>query len=81
MSSDSSRTQKDSALEGRYTNYLQVGHNAYEFFLDFGQILTETEEAELYARFVTSPGHAKAMLQTLKEAIDNYEQNFGHIID
>ena len=49
--------------------------------LDFGQVFNENEEAELYTRIITSPGHAKDMLQTLQEAIDIYEQTFGRIID
>lgn len=81
MSSDSSRSEKSSSPDGHYSNYLQVGHNAYEFLLEFGRVLGENEEAELYVCIVTSPGHAKAMLRTLKEAIDAYEQAFGPIID
>lgn len=80
MSALCSSSWKGIALEGLYANYLQVGHNAFEFFLDFGRIENETEQAELCARLVTSPGHAKAMLQTLQEAIDTYEQTYGPII-
>ena len=65
--------------EGRYANCLRVGHNAFEFVLDFGQVFSENEKAELCARIVTSPNHAKAMLETLQEAVDTFEQTFGCI--
>jgi hypothetical protein len=32
------------ALEGKYANYFKVGHNAFEFILDFGQLYLETQE-------------------------------------
>jgi len=66
-------------LEGRYANYFKVGHNAFEFVLDAGQFYPEGEEAELCARIITPPIYAKALLKTLRESIEQYEQNFGVI--
>jgi len=34
--------QETSKIEGRYANYFKVGHNAFEFVLDFGQYYPET---------------------------------------
>ena len=68
-------------LEGRYANYFKVGHNAFEFLLDFGQDYSENEEAELYIRIVTSPSYAKALLETLRESVEQYEGSFGSIKD
>jgi hypothetical protein len=66
-------------IEGRYANYFKVGHNAFEFLLDFGQHYSENEEAELYIRIITSPCYAKELLETLKVSIEQYEKNFGII--
>jgi hypothetical protein len=66
-------------LEGRYANYFTVGHNAVEFLLDFGQFYPEAEHATLHTRIITSPQYAMALLETLREAIERYEQSFGAI--
>ncbi len=66
-------------LEGRYANAFQVGHNAFEFLLDFGQVTPESEKIHFYTRIITSPTYAKALLGTLQESIDRYEQTFGAI--
>jgi hypothetical protein len=73
--------QKSDKLEGRYANYFRVGHNAFEFILDFGQCYPETEEAELYTRIITSPVYANTFLKTLKDAIQQYEVRHGIIGD
>lgn len=66
-------------LEGKYANYFKVGHNAFEFVIDFSQFYPESEEAELCARIITPPIYAKTLLKTLQESIDRYEQAFGVI--
>jgi hypothetical protein len=68
-----------SALEGRYANYFIVGHNAFEFLLDFGQYYRESQRAQLYVRIITAPIYAKALLKTLGHSIEQYEQTFGTI--
>ena len=66
-------------LEGKYANYFNVGHNAFEFVLDFGQFYPENEGAELYTRIITNPCYAKELLQTLQESIELYENLYGAI--
>jgi hypothetical protein len=66
-------------LEGRYANYFKVGHNEFEFVIDFGQYYPGTEEAELYTRIITGPAYAKVLLRTLQKSIKQYEQNIDHI--
>ena len=66
-------------LEGRYANYVKVGHNAYEFVLDFGQIFRAEQKPVLYQRIVTSPAYAKAFLHTLEESVQQFEAKFGPI--
>jgi hypothetical protein len=64
-------------LEGRYSNYFKVGHNAFEFVVDFGQFYSESKEAHLHTRIITSPIYAKALLETLRHSIEGYEEKFG----
>ena len=66
-------------LQGRYTNYFKVGHNAFEFVLDFAQFYPESDKAQLHTRIITSPIYAKALLETLRESIARYEQTFGTV--
>lgn len=66
-------------LEGRYANAFQVGHNAFEFLLDFGQAAPESEQPHFHTRVITSPVYAKALAATLQESIHQYEQAFGTI--
>jgi hypothetical protein len=66
-------------LEGKYANYFKVGHNALEFVMDFGQFYRDNGEAQLHTRIVTNPAYAKAMLETLRESIEQYERSFGTI--
>ena len=71
--------RKNNKLEGRYANYFKVGHNAYEFVIDFGQYYPENDQAELCTRIITSPAYAKSLLETLSESIEQYEKNHGSI--
>ena len=66
-------------LEGRYSNYFKVGHNAFEFVLDFGQFYSESEQAQLHTRIITSPIYLKGLLETLHESVGSYERKFGAI--
>lgn len=68
-------------IEGRYANYFKVGHNAFEFVLDFGQYYPEIEKEELYTRIITNPCYAKSLYETLRESIERYEKTFGLIIN
>jgi hypothetical protein len=65
--------------EGRYANYFEVGHNAFEFVVDFAQLYSEKEEPRFHTRIITGPAYAKSMLEMLKQAIAQYEQTFGTI--
>jgi len=74
----------DEPLEGRYANYVRVGHNAFEFLLDFGQFYSEGREPEgreplMHTRIVTSPTYAKVFLDTIRDSIAQYEATFGPI--
>jgi hypothetical protein len=79
MKRKSGPCQEASRLEGRYANYFEVGNNAFEFLLDFGQHYSESGKACTHTRIITTPSYARALLQTLKESIEKYEQTFGQI--
>jgi hypothetical protein len=65
--------------EGRYANYVEIGHNAGEFLLDFGQLYGGLEQAVFHTRIVTSPICAKALNRLLGDSIGRYEQAYGVI--
>jgi hypothetical protein len=66
-------------LESRYANTFQVGHNAFEFLLQFGQCDPDTGEENLHTRVVTSPQYAKVLLHLLADAMQQYERANGPI--
>ena len=67
---------RNDEIEGRYSNYFLVGHNAFEFVIDFGQMYTGMQEC-IHTRIITTPTYAKELLKTLREALDEYERQFG----
>jgi hypothetical protein len=71
-------------LQGRYANYVQIGHNAFEFVFDFGQAYEaddpETQEQiDIHTRLITSPPSARAFSEMLRESLDRYERAFGRL--
>jgi len=79
MNPKDNNPQDAGQIEGRYANYFKVGHNAFDFVLDFGQFYPESKNAQLHTRVITGPAYAKALLKTLKQAVDQYEETFGVI--
>jgi hypothetical protein len=56
-----------------------VGHNAFEFVIDFGQCYPEGADPRLHTRVITSPAYAKALSETIQESLAHYERAFGSI--
>lgn len=81
MNDDRGVFEDSPQIEGRYANYFKVGHNAFEFVLDFGQFYAGSEQAQLHTRIITSPAYAMALLRTLKESLERYEETFGPMRD
>jgi hypothetical protein len=75
MCDKNSKCLEVNRLEGKYANYFEVGRNAFEFILDFGQFYSEDQEANLHTRIVTSPAYAKALLDILRESLGEHDQN------
>jgi hypothetical protein len=68
---------EDCGREGRYANHFNIGHNAFEFVLQFGQFYEGDSQAVIHTRIVTSPAYAALFLQLLGNAIAEYENRFG----
>ncbi len=66
---------------GIYANYLVVGHNAFEFVLDLGQLYQGGGDPQIHTRIVTAPVYAKAMLATLNSSVAQFESQYGPIQD
>ena len=72
-------------MEARYANYFNVGHNLHEFLFDFGQFHVRNAQESgdsgriAITRIVMGPSFAKAFVQMLGQAIDEYEQKHGRI--
>ena len=79
MKQEDEDPQNPGSFEGRYANAFRVGHSAFEFLLDFGQVSPESEQVQFHTRIITGPVYAKDFLETLRESIERYEQTFGAI--
>ncbi|MBV9759623.1 MAG: DUF3467 domain-containing protein [Acidobacteriaceae bacterium] len=66
-------------LEGRYANYFQLGQNAMEFIIEFGQLYESEGKPLLHTRIVTSPGYVNQLLELLLESLADYEARFGRV--
>ena len=73
----SERVESDAI--GCYANFLVVGHNAFEFVMDFGQVYSGDSTRQTHTRIVTAPVYARAMLETLKTAIEQFEAEHGSL--
>jgi hypothetical protein len=67
----------DEELMGRYSNLLRITHTREEFILDFINLVPP--QGIVTARVVTTPSHAKRVLQALAANLERYEQVFGPI--
>ena len=70
-----------SEIEVRYSNYLEIGQNAFEFVLAFGQLYEDEQRAIMHTKIVTSPFYAKRFSEFLQESIRRHEQTSGPIPD
>jgi uncharacterized protein DUF3467 len=68
-------------MEGRYANYFEIGHNVFEFVLDFGQLYPDSQPPVMHSRVIVGPAYAKRLLEVLLKAVDSYELRFGQIED
>ena len=64
---------------GEYANYLEIGHNAYEFVLHFGQAYESDRDPHVHTRIVTNPVCIKAFLETLQTSVRQFEEEHGTV--
>jgi hypothetical protein len=81
MNDDAGGSDDREPLEGRYANSFQIGHNAFEFVLDFGQASPPDSTPHYHTRIITGPVYAKALFAVMRESIERYEEAFGTIPD
>ena len=60
-------------LEGRYANCFNSGFNAFEFVFEFGQYFPGAGDPHWHTRVITSPPYAKALFETIRESLTQYE--------
>lgn len=60
----SEKEKKQVSQTARYANFFQVGHNAYEFLLEFGQ-----QDSDIHTRIYISPQHARMLSDLLLDAL------------
>ena len=65
--------------EGIYSNLAIITHSPAEFVVDFTRVLPGIPKAKVLARIITTPQHAKLLLNALRENIEKYEKSFGEI--
>jgi hypothetical protein len=56
-----------------YANYFEIGHNAFEFLLDAGQVEPQSGEIRFTSRIAISPVHAKLLSELLTRSIEQFE--------
>ena len=76
---DTGKADRTELGEGRYVNYFEIGHNAFEFLFDLGQLGPEQENARIYMRVITSPSGAIALQELLNKALAEYKKFYGPI--
>jgi hypothetical protein len=81
MNEDISNPGGDPQLEGRYSNYVEVGFNAFEFIFDFGQLYADSEQPRSHSKIVMSPYYAKNLLETLQKSLVQYETDYGAVMN
>jgi hypothetical protein len=64
-----------------YANYFEVGHNAFEFLLDAGQVEPQSGQVRLLSRIAVSPVHAKLLAGLLTQSIEQFERAHHEIPD
>jgi hypothetical protein len=65
--------------EGVYANFFMISNTQSETVLDCGRIMPGMPDVKINSRIITTPQHAKQLLKTLEQNIQQYEKQFGEI--
>jgi len=71
--------RQEKGPEGRFANFFNIGHNAFEVVLEFGQWYEGDAEAQVHTRIVTGPAYAKTLLEVLGSCLQQIESDFGPV--
>ncbi|MBR3655482.1 MAG: DUF3467 domain-containing protein [Elusimicrobia bacterium] len=69
----------EQTANGSYSNLALITHSQTEFIIDFIFVQPQNGKAKVKDRIITSPLHAKKILQALQDNIAKYEMRFGQI--
>jgi hypothetical protein len=69
----------EEVAEGNYSNLAIITHSSAEFVIDFIRIMPGVPKAKVKSRIVTTPEHAKRLLNALADNISKYESVNGKI--
>jgi len=69
----------DVTAQGAYCNFAIVNHSDTEFVIDFIYLQPMQPKAKVRSRIITTPKHAKKLVNALLENIKRYEDKFGPI--
>ena len=69
----------DSVAQGEYINFANIIHSPSEFVIDLGRVVPGRADVKIYSRVITTPLHAKQLLEALAHNIGLYESKFGEI--
>ena len=69
----------DSVANGVYANFVNIIHNPAEFVFDFARVVPGRNDVRILSRVLTTPVHAKQLLNALAQNIAVYEKTFGTI--
>ena len=66
-------------LHAEYSNYFQIGHDAFEFLFDFGQLCNRDEAVHIHSRIMMPPDVAQHLVDVLTATLAAYQERFGRI--
>jgi hypothetical protein len=69
----------DAVASGVYANFVNIIHNPAEFVFDFARVVPGRSDVRILSRILTTPVHAKQLLNALAQNIAIYEKSFGAI--
>ncbi len=69
----------DSVASGVYANFVNIIHNPAEFVFDFARAVPGRNDVRILSRILTTPVHAKQLLNALAQNIAVYEKSYGPI--
>jgi len=74
MTGCSEKSGSGKSLEGRYANCFQVGYNANEFVVDFGQDHGEGQSI-FHSRIILHPGNVEAIVKLLSDSLEAWRRD------